>query len=53
MSGKGDWRRPADTTHAMDCSQGHAMPDVKGKCWRCGAQIAEPRPMTDTASPPT
>lgn len=44
MSGKGDWRRPTDAANAMDCRQGHAMPDVKGKCWRCGALIAEPKP---------
>lgn len=48
MAGKGDWRRPTDAAHAIDCSRGHALPDVKGKCWRCGEQIAEPRP----AAPP-
>ena len=25
-----------------DCSQGHAMPDRKGKCIRCGIRCAEP-----------
>lgn len=24
-----------------DCSQGHAMPDRKGKCIRCGDSVSE------------
>ena len=51
MSGKGDNRRPADTRQALDCSRGHALADVKGRCWRCGEQIAEAKPRTDAALP--
>lgn len=50
IMGKGDDRRPADPRNAIDCSRGHALPDVKGKCWRCGEQIAAPRPTAEQAT---
>lgn len=35
---KGSGRRPTDAVHAVTCAEaGHAMPDLRGRCFRCGA----------------
>lgn len=45
MSGKGSGRRPIDPAHVVDCTEeGHAMPDLRGRCWRCGARWWPPLP---------
>lgn len=45
MNGKGDDPRRPDPAHLLDCKVvGHAWPDVKGKCQRCGARWWPPSP---------
>jgi hypothetical protein len=36
QASKGSGRRPESPRDVLTCERGHAMPDRRGRCWRCG-----------------